>query len=53
MLVKIVALGLDPALWKNVLHHLRSMLPREPFSAAIFSSADEIAYLEQEYFPAQ
>ncbi|MCH8842196.1 MAG: hypothetical protein IID61_04380 [SAR324 cluster bacterium] len=53
MLVKIVALGLDSALWKNVLHHLRAMLPQEPFSAAIFSSADEIAYLEQEYFPAQ
>ena len=53
MLVKIVALGLSPAIWKNVFHHLRNSLPDHPFAAGIFSSADEIAYLTREFFPHQ
>lgn len=51
MLVKIVAVGLSHALWKNVFHHLRMALPREPFTAGIFSTPEELAYLEREYLP--
>jgi len=53
MLVKLIALGLSPPVWKNVFHHLRTELPRTPFAASIFSTADDFAYLQQEYFPAQ
>jgi hypothetical protein len=53
MLVKIVALGLSPAIWKNVFHHLRNSLPDHPFAAGIFSSAGELAYLTREFFPHQ
>ncbi len=53
MLVKIVALGLSPAIWKNVFHHLRNSLPDHPFAAGIFSSAGELAYLAREFFPHQ
>lgn len=53
MLVKLIALGLSPPVWKNVFHHVRSQLPNAPFSAAIFSTADEIAFLQRDYFPAQ
>ena len=53
MLVKLIALGLSPPVWKNVFHHVRTQLPQAPFAAAIFSTADEIAYLQHEYFPAQ
>ena len=51
MLVKIIALGLSPAIWKNVFHHLRNSLPDHPFAAGIFSSAEEIEFLTGEFFP--
>lgn len=53
MLVKIIAMGLSPAIWKNVFHHLRSHLPRHPFAAGIFAAPEEIAYLTGEFFPGQ
>jgi hypothetical protein len=53
MLVKLIALGLSPPVWKNVFHHIRTQLPQAPFAAAIFSTADEMAYLQHEYYPAQ
>jgi len=53
MLVKIVALGLSPAVWKNVFHHLRNSLPDHPFAAGIFSSPGEQAFLVREMFPHQ
>lgn len=53
MLVRIVAIGLTHALWKNLFHHLRTLLPGEHFSAGFFSSPEEIGYLEAEYFPYQ
>jgi hypothetical protein len=53
MLVKIVALGLSPAVWKNVFHHLRNALPDHPFAAGIFSSAEELAYLARDFYPHQ
>jgi len=51
MLVRILAMGLSHPLWKNVFHHLRATLPKENFAAGFFSSPDELAYLEQDYFP--
>jgi hypothetical protein len=51
MLVKLIALGLSPPVWKNVFHHIRMQLPEAPFAAAIFSTAEEIAYLQRDYFP--
>jgi hypothetical protein len=53
MLVKLIALGLSPPVWKNVFHHVRTNLPQAPFAAAIFSTADEITYLQREYIPGQ
>ncbi|MFI5399691.1 MAG: hypothetical protein ACHQZQ_01395 [SAR324 cluster bacterium] len=53
MMVKLIALGLSPPVWKNVFHHIRTQLPQAPFAASIFSTADDIAYLQQQYFPAQ
>jgi hypothetical protein len=53
MLVKIIAMGLAPAIWKNVFHHLRNGLPDHPFAAGIFSSAEEIGYLTREFHPHQ
>jgi hypothetical protein len=53
MLVKLLALGLNPAIWKNVFHHLRNSLPDHPFAAGIFSSPGELAYLAREFFPHQ
>jgi hypothetical protein len=53
MLVRILAMGLTHPLWKNVFHHLRAALPRENFAAGFFSNPDELAFLEQEYFPHQ
>jgi len=52
MLVKLIALGLSPPVWKNIFHHIRIQLPQAPFAAAIFSTAEEIAYLQRDYFPA-
>lgn len=49
MLVKIIAMGLTPAVWKNVFHHLRNRLPNQPFAAGIFSTSEELAYLTGEY----
>ena len=49
MLVKIIAMGLTPAVWKNVFHHLRNRLPNQPFAAGIFSTREELAYLVGEY----
>lgn len=51
MLVRILAMGLSHPLWKNVFHHLRAALPRENFAAVFFSAPEELAYLEQDYFP--
>jgi len=51
MLVKLIALGLSPPVWKNVFHHIRIQLSEAPFAAAIFSTAEEIAYLQRDYFP--
>ena len=47
MLVRILAVGLTHALWKNVFHHLRSALPDTPFAAGYFSAPEELAYLRQ------
>ncbi len=52
MLVKFIALGLAPPVWKNLFHHLRANLPDQDFSAALFCSPDEIEYLRAAYFPA-
>ena len=51
MLVKILAMGLSPPIWKNVFHHLRVALPKHPFSAGIFSTPEEIAYLLRDFSP--
>lgn len=53
MLVKIVAMGHTPALWKNVFHHLRVRLGELPFAAGIFSSEEEVRYLLEGFFPHQ
>ena len=51
MLVKILAMGLSPPIWKNVFHHLRVALPKHPFSAGIFSAPEEIAFLLRDFHP--
>ena len=49
MLVKIITLGLNATVWKNVFHHLRGRLPETPFAAGIFSSPEEISFLTGDY----
>ena len=49
-MIKIIAMGLTPAIWKNVFHHFRTRLPRVHFSAGIFTTPEELAYLEDGYF---
>jgi len=51
MLVKIIAVGHSPAIWKNVFHHLRQRLPQVPFSAGIFSTPEEQEFLLTEFLP--
>ncbi|MBI3994114.1 MAG: hypothetical protein HY342_12640 [Candidatus Lambdaproteobacteria bacterium] len=45
MMVKIIALGMTPAIWKNVFHHFRTYLPDVRFSAGMFSTPEELAFL--------
>ena len=44
-MVKIIALGMTSAIWKNVFHHFRTHLPDVRFSAGMFSTPEELAYL--------
>ncbi|MDH5752142.1 MAG: hypothetical protein OEZ59_06960 [Deltaproteobacteria bacterium] len=53
MLVKIIAMGHTPAVWKNIFRHLRMDLPDHPFAAGVFNSDDDISYLMHEFFPDQ
>jgi hypothetical protein len=53
MLVKIIAIGADPAAWREVFHRLRDELPDHPFSVGVFASPEELAFLEREFFPGQ
>ncbi|MDH4224158.1 MAG: hypothetical protein OEW12_00755 [Deltaproteobacteria bacterium] len=50
MLVKIIAMGLSHERWKKLFGQLRAEAPGQPFSAGIFSTPEEITFLQGEVF---
>ncbi len=53
MLVKIIAAGLAPPIWKNVFQELRALLHEQPFSVGMFAAREELAFLMEEFYPRQ
>ena len=53
MLVKIIAAGLAPPVWKNVFQELRALLTEQPFSVGMFATREELAFLMEEFYPRQ
>ena len=51
MLVKIIAMGSTPQVWKELFDQLRAPLQEVAYSVAIFSRPEELEYLEREILP--